>query len=79
MNCSGFKKIVRRTPRKLAATPVWSPTGEYLLYRWVGSVVGDERADTYRVTASGGGKTNLTADIDTRFLSGTPTLPIAWR
>ena len=32
-----------------------------------------------RAAASGGGKTELTADIDIRWLSGTPTTPIAWR
>ncbi len=76
---SGFKKIIKRTPRKGAGIPAWSSTGKHLIYRWSGSVILDKRADTYRASASGGSKTNLTADIDTRWLSGTPTTPIAWR
>ena len=76
---SGFKKIIRRTGQKGAGIPAWSPTGEHLIYRWNGSILGDDRADVYRASASGSGKTNLTADIDTRWLSGTPTTPIAWR
>ncbi len=76
---SGFKKIIRRTGQAGAGIPAWSPTGEHLIYRWNGSILGDDRADTYRASASGSGKTNLTADIDTRWLRGTPTTPIAWR
>ena len=33
----------------------------------------------YRVLADGSGKTNLTDDIDTRYLSGTPARSVAWR
>jgi len=62
-----------------ADIPQWSPDGSHLIYRWSGSIVLDKRADTYRASDNGGGKTNLTSDIDTRWSSGTPTTPIAWR
>ena len=71
--------MVRRTPRTGAGTPFWSPTGEHVIYISGGSVIGDDRFNLYRVSAGGGGKTNLTEDLDTRYLSGTPAWPVAWR
>lgn len=77
---SGEKTIVRSTPRTGAGTPVWSPTGEHVIYIFFsGSVFDDARFDLYRVTAKGGGKANLTEDLDTRTLSGTAAWPVAWR
>ena len=77
---SGEKIIVRRTPRTGAGTPIWSPTGEHVIYIFFsGSVFDDARFDLYRVTAKGGGKANLTEDLDTRTSSGTAAWPVAWR
>jgi dipeptidyl aminopeptidase/acylaminoacyl peptidase len=76
---TGEKLIVQDTPRKGAGTPFWSPTGEHVIYSFGGSIVLDDRHDIYRVTSKGGGKTNLTKDLDTRSSSGTPAWPAAWR
>ena len=74
---SGEKIIIKRKGHSLAGAsiPGWSPTGEHLIYRWHDSTTqgGFEPPDVYRAAANGGGKTNLTADLD-----GGAT-PIAWR
>ncbi len=62
-----------------ADIPQWSPGGSHLIYGVFGSIFQDERADVYRTTAKGGARVNLTEDLDTRWLSGTPTGPVAWR
>ncbi len=59
--------------------PCWSPTGSHLIYNSAGSVLNDTRQDVYRATATGGNKTNLTAELNTRSLSGTPARTVAWR
>ena len=75
---SGEKIIIKRRSHSVfgASMPFWSPTGEHLIYRWhPGKTQGGEFPipDVYRAAAGGGGKTNLTADLD-----GGAT-PIAWR
>jgi len=57
----------------------WSPNGTHLVYYKAGSAIRDERTDVYRATSSGGSKTNLTGDLDTRAMSGTPAYPLGWR
>lgn len=54
--------------------PRWSPTGDHLVCEWFRLTEGGgwQTADVYRFEADGGGKTNLTGDIDW----GTP---VAWR
>jgi hypothetical protein len=59
--------------------PRWSPTGGHLVCVGGGSVDRDSRHDIYRFSATGGGKTNLTSGVDTRYLSGTPATPLGWR
>ena len=75
---SGEKTIIKRKSHSVfgASMPFWSPTGEHLIYRWhPGQTQGGEfpTPDVYRAAAGGGGKTNLTADVDTT------VRPIAWR
>ena len=75
---SGEKTIIKRKSHSVfgAGLPGWSPTGEHLIYQWhPGQTQGGEFPipDVYRATAGGGGKTNLTADVEG------PTTPIAWR
>ena len=74
---SGEKIIIKRRSHSVfgASMPFWSPTGEHLIYQWhPGQTQGEfPIPDVYRASAGGGGKTNLTADVD-----GGAT-PIAWR
>lgn len=59
--------------------PRWAPSSQHVVFSIGGSVLGDARFDTYRASAGGSGKTNLTSDLDTRILSGSTTYPSAWR
>ena len=59
--------------------PVWSPTGTHLVYYRGGDLMSGDPQDTWRTTASGKAKVNLTGDIDTSIFTGTTTSPIAWR
>ncbi|MFM9995783.1 MAG: TolB family protein [Phycisphaerales bacterium] len=77
---SGQKAIAKPAGQGVhIQNPVWSPTGSHLLYNHAGSVLNDARQDIYRVTATGGSKANLTADVNTRSLSGTPARVVGWR
>lgn|GEM_PF-2397615 len=69
---TGEKEIIRRAPGFGFYSPHWSPTASHLVCNcWYWSQ--GDRYDLYRFTASGGGKTNLTADI------AEWVLPVAWR
>ena len=58
--------------------PRWAPTSGHLIYGLADAFsVEGGRADVYRATADGGGKTNLTADLDTSF--NLPARPVGWR
>ena len=59
--------------------PQWSTDGSHLIHGTSPSAVQDNRWDVYRTTVKGGARLNLTEDLDTRFLSGTPVEPVAWR
>ncbi len=59
--------------------PHWSQNGQHIVYGTWGNILGDDREDVYRAKADGAGKTNLTAELDTRALSGNPARPVEWR
>ena len=59
--------------------PNWSPTGDHMIFSKPASVLDGERQDVYRSNAKGGSRANLTSELDTRWGSGTPASPVAWR
>jgi hypothetical protein len=59
---SDRKEIVRPGVSYGNWNPRWSPTGSHLIYE---RDSGDFYSELYRVTSSGGGKTNLTSDLET--------------
>ncbi len=63
-NGSG-RKVVARGGSDFGVAPAeWSPSGAHLLYhRWSRDFANYEGSDVYRMTATGGDKTNLTGDI----------------
>ncbi|MHC4933505.1 MAG: hypothetical protein ACYTGV_15075 [Planctomycetota bacterium] len=72
-NGSGEQRILRSHAGRgqYYSLPCWSPTGSHLICLvWV-----DEPTDSdvYRVRADGGGKVNLTSDVDT------DARPVGWR
>ncbi|MHC4974754.1 MAG: TolB family protein [Planctomycetota bacterium] len=76
------REVIRfRAGRKWTSydLPRWSPTGSHLICTGSGSIDDDKPQDVYRVLADGSGKTNLTDDVDTRYLTGTPAVAVAWR
>lgn len=62
----------------LYGEPRWSPDSAYIICTGSGSIDSGS-SDVFRISAGGRGKTNLTDDLDTRFLSGTPAAGVAWR
>ncbi|MHC4971516.1 MAG: TolB family protein [Planctomycetota bacterium] len=69
------KRVIQRGH----TSPRWSPSGEHLICVNVAMVLDDERQDVIRTNPKGGGRANLTADLDTRTLNGTPAGVGAWR
>ena len=66
--------IIKWAPTYTVFSPRWSPTGSHLTYVWWDRhVLPWGGWDIYRVTANGGGKTNLTKDI------GNTPVVIGWR
>jgi hypothetical protein len=59
--------LVKGTSKFGVSPSAWSPTGGHLLYGWWDKNYAStsyQNADIYRITATGGSKTNLTSDID---------------
>jgi len=78
---TGEKRLIRTHSGMINGLfePHWSQNGQHILYGTWGSILGDERQDTYRAKADGSGRTNLTSSLDTRSLSGSPARPVEWR
>jgi hypothetical protein len=76
------EKLVVRTHSGMSNglyPPHWSQNGQHIVYGTVGNILGDDREDVYRVKEDGAGKANLTAELDTRSLSGSYARPVEWR
>jgi dipeptidyl aminopeptidase/acylaminoacyl peptidase len=72
---SGNEILVAHTGKTGADRPLWSPSGSHLVYTQWGSpprYMNAIYADVYRVTSSGGDKTNLTPDWSWKLLT------VAW-
>jgi hypothetical protein len=73
-NGGSRKTIIKWGPTYTVFAPRWSPTGSHLTYVWWDrSALPQGVWDIYRVTAGGGGKTNLTKDI------GNTPFAVGWR
>jgi hypothetical protein len=73
-NGGSRKTIVKWGPTYTVGFPQWSPTGSHLTYFWWDRHLLPQGVwDIYRVTAGGGGKTNLTKDI------GNTPFAVGWR
>jgi hypothetical protein len=61
---SSRKLIIKWGPTYSVGSPRWSPTGSHLIYSWWNRSLSSPVFDIYRATAGGGGRTNLTKDIE---------------
>jgi len=58
--------------------PRWSPDSAYIICTGSGSIDSGS-SDVFRISAGGSGKTNLTDELDTRHVGGTPAGAVGWR